>query len=141
MGKYTTREVRKPLKDPNRAPHAVWRGIGCLMLLIIPIVSIALGYETIQLGLEKGWPIPYQLLGRPVMPDWVYQVRVLNLLTQPIRTTPHFYAYAVTSVVYMILIGGVISMFYAFFYQMVGPARYGPFDAPPPKIKTREYKR
>jgi len=141
MGKYSARVSRRPLKEINQGPHAIWRGIGCLMILLIPILSIALGYETIQFGIEKEWPIPYQLLGRPAMPEWVYDVSLLRQLTAPIRSTYHFYGYTVASFLYMMIIGGIISVIYAAVYRLMGPPRYGPFDAPPPKIKTKRYTR
>jgi len=141
MGKHTSMVRRKPLKEADRGPHAIWRGIGCLMILLIPILSIALGYETVQYGIKAEWPIPYQLLGTPKLPDMFYDVRILRQLSLPVRRTEHFFAYATFSIGYMVVIGGLISVVYAFIYRMVGPARYGPFDAPPPKIKTKKYTR
>lgn len=141
MGKYTARQSRQPISEVDKSPHAVWRGIGCLMMILIPILSIALGYETINFGIGKKWTIPYQLLGSPSMPDLIYDVRILRQLTFPIRQIENFYGYALASVIYMIIIGGIISVIYAAVYRAVGPSRYGPFDAPPPKIKTTRYKR
>lgn len=141
MGKHTSKVRQKALPDTNRAPHAVWRGIGCLMIMLIPILSIALAYETVQYGLKAEWPIPYKLLGNPRLPDIFYDVRILSQLSLPVRRIEHFYAYAAFSILYMVVIGGFISMLYAFVYRMVGPSRYGPFDAPPPKIKTKRYTR
>jgi hypothetical protein len=141
MGKHTSMARRKPLKEVNKAPHAIWRGIGCLMILLIPILSIALAYETVQYGLEAEWPIPHALLGNPRLPSIFYDVRILSQLSLPVRQIEHFYAYLAFSTLYMVVIGGFISVIYAFVYQMVGPARYGPFDAPPPKIKTKRYTR
>ena len=141
MGKHTSVSSRKPLKEIDRTPHAVWRGIGCLMILLMPIISMALAYETINYGLEKKWPIPHQLLGFPKMPQIFYDVPVLRQLTYPIRQIDDFYAYALATLVYMMVVGGVISVLYALVYSVIGPPRYGPFDAPPPKIKTKRYTR
>jgi hypothetical protein len=141
MGKYSARENRRPVAELERKPHPIWRGIGCLMIILVPILSIALGYETIRYGFEHDWPIPYQLLGWPTMPDWAYKVTIIRQITAPVRETQHFYAYATASLLYMIIIGGVISVVYAAVFQMMGPPRYGPFDAPPPKIKTKRYTR
>jgi hypothetical protein len=130
--------VQKPLPE---GPHVIWRGIGCLMMIIIPVISIAAAYETINYGLDNGWAIPYQLLGKPQMPSIVYKSSGLLTILGPIMNTPHFYAYAALSVIFMIMLGGVISVIYAFVYRSVGPSRYGPLDAPPPKIKTKKYTR
>jgi hypothetical protein len=111
------------------------------MMMLIPILCIALAYETVQYGLEAEWPIPYTLLGNPRLPDIFYDVRILSQLSLPVRRIEHFYAYAAFSTLYTVVIGGFISVLYAFVYRMVGPSRYGPFDAPPPKIKTKRYTR
>ena len=141
MGKYSARETRQPLKDKDRGPHAVWRGIGCLMILLIPILSIALGVVTIDIMIAREWSIPYPLVSKPAMPDFVFKLSILRLITAPIRQIDHFYGYAAAGLTYMIAIGGLMSFVYALVYRAVGPARYGPFDAPPPKIKTKRYTR
>lgn len=140
MGKYRSSAVKRGA-DKKREPHYAWRGIGCLMLLIVPVISVAAGFETINYGLKHGWPIPFQLLGMPVLPDFFYKSTGLMILLTPIVRTPHFYAYAVTSLMYMVLLGGIMSVVYAFAYRMATPSRYGPLDAPPPNIKVKRYKR
>lgn len=140
MGKYTS-SARKRVTPKSERPHVIWRGIGCLMMLIIPIISIAAGYETVRYGLEHNWAIPYQLLGYPAMPDIVYRSSGLLFLLGPVMNTNHFLAYAAFSLAYMILIGGVISFVYAFTYRLIGPPRHGPLDVPAPKIKVKKYKR
>ncbi len=140
MGKYQS-SVHKRIKPKPQGPHVIWRGIGCLMLLIVPMISIAAGIETIRYGLENDWTIPYQLLGRPSLPDLFYQSSGLMTIFSPILGIQHFYAYAVTSIGYMVLIGGITSVAYAAAYRMVGPPRYGPLDMPPPNIKTKKYTR
>jgi hypothetical protein len=140
MGKYRTssRIVQKPKPE---SPHVIWRGIGCLLMLIIPAVSIAAAVETINYGLEHGWAIPYQLLGFVKLPDLFYKSDGVLFIFGPILRTQNFYAYAATSLIYMMVIGGIISFGYALIYRMIGPSRYGPTDAPPPKIKTKKYTR
>lgn len=140
MGKYRTNSkvIQKPKSD---GPHAIWRGIGCMMILIIPAISIAAGVQTVSYGLANKWQIPYQLLGTPKLPDFFYKSTGLMTIFGPIASIQNFYANAVMSIIYMAVIGGVISMIYAFTYQAVGPSRYGPTDAPPPKIKTKKYTR
>ncbi len=141
MGKYSS-QVRKPsFREKDRSPHAVWRGIGCLMMLLIPILSIALGYETVKYGLEHEWPIPYQLLGTPILPDLFYKFYILRLIFLPITGIENLYAYSAFAIGYTIVIGGIISVIYAVVYRLVGPPRYGPFDEPPPKIKVKRYTR
>ena len=139
MGKYTSREKRTV--EVDKGPHAVWRGIGCLMLIIIPVMSIAAAYEVVQYGVANNWPIPYQLLGFPDIPDFIRKVDILWALARPIAGIEHFNAYVVVSVTFMAVIGGISSVLYAIVYRIVGTARYGPYDVPPAKVKTKKYTR
>jgi hypothetical protein len=140
MGKYQS-SSRKKVKERNHEVHVAWRGIGCLMMLVIPIMAIALGYETINYGLENDWVIPFQLLGFPRYPEWFYLSNGLMQLLSPFTATKHFYAYATASILYMILLSGVMSVIYAYVYRVVAPPRYGPLDVERPNIKTKKYKR
>lgn len=140
MGKYKSSAVMKN-REKSKDVHVAWRGIGCLMMLVIPVISIAAGVETINYGLDNGWVIPFQLLGFPRYPDWFYASTGLMQILSPITNTRHFYAYAITSILFMILLAGVMSVFYAFVYRFVGPPRYGPLDVERPNIKTKKYKR
>jgi hypothetical protein len=140
MGKYQS-SVRKATKERGREVHVAWRGIGCLMMLVIPIISAAAAYETINYGLENGWAVPYQLLGFPRYPDWFYASNGLMQILSPITNTRHFYAYAATTFLYMVLLAGIMAVIYAFAYRVVGPPRYGPLDVERPNIKTKNYKR
>ena len=140
MGKYQS-SVRKPMRERNREVHVAWRGIGCLMLIVMPVISIAAAVETINYGLDNGWTIPYQLLGFPRYPDLFYQSNGLMQILSPITNTRHFYAYAATTLLYMLILGGIMAVIYAFAYRVVGPPRYGPLDVERPNIKTKKYKR
>jgi drug/metabolite transporter (DMT)-like permease len=139
MGKY--RASTRNVKERSREVHVAWRGIGCLMMLVIPVISIAAAIVLIDYGLDNGWPIPYQLLGYVSYPSWFYTSSGLIQILSPISSINHFYAYAVTSILIMILLAGVMSVIYAFTYRLIGPARYGPLDVPPPNFKIKKYKR
>ena len=140
MGKYrSSSRVRTAPKTDG--PHAIWRGIGCFMMLIIPAISIALGVEVVNYGVEHNWPIPYQLLGNARLPDVFYKSSGLMTIFGPITSIKNIYAMIAASIIFMVFLGGIISMIYAFIYRFTGPSRYGPTDAPPPNIKTKKYTR
>lgn len=136
MGKYTSYTRKDPPKRSGQ-PHEIWRGLGCLMMVIIPVISAAAGSITVDfiLGLNPRF-FPHQLLGRPQLPDLFYKSDNLMKLLKPLTEIKNLYAIVIVSIVYMILISGVISVIYAAVYSAVGPSRYGPTDAPPPKIKV-----
>ena len=141
MGRNTDYSQGQSSRSKSKTPHDVWRGIGCLMILIIPAISIAAGYETVKFAIDNKWPIPYQILGAARLPDIFYSTPGLRTIFNPISSIPNLYANALASILFIILIGGLISVIYAAVYRMVGPDRYGPTDAPPPKIKVTKKSR
>lgn len=139
MSKYGN--VRKKEVVKTNQPHYAWRGIGCIMMIIIPVISYAAGVETIKYAISKRMAVPYELLGYPRFPDLFYQSSGMMTILGPIARTQHFYAYLLTAVFYTIVLGAIVSMIYAFIYRMTRPSQYGPLDAPPPKVKVKPYKR
>ncbi|MCZ2127177.1 MAG: hypothetical protein LC099_05305 [Anaerolineales bacterium] len=137
MSKYDRRE---PLKKKS-GPHFIWRGLGCLMMIIIPVMSVAIGYELVNFLLANKYYVPRDLLGTPQFPDIFYKSSGMMIILKPIIAIKHFYAYALFSIILMVVLGSVISLIYSYIYRVVGPARYGPLDAPPPKVKVKQYKR
>jgi len=111
------------------------------MMLIIPVISIAAGVELIKYGVDQRWPFPYQLMGTPRLPEFFFKSSGLITIFGPLTTIQNFYAIAAASILIMILLSGIISVIYGVVYSMTGPSRYGPTDAPPPKIKTKKYTR
>ncbi len=141
MGKYSSLSQMRPPKPAPKGPHPLWRGIGCLMILLVPAISISSAYLTIEYAIANKWPVPYQLMGSARLPEIFYSTPGLSTIFSPLSDIPNFYANALLSIIYMILIGGVISVIYAAVYGMVGPSRYGPMDAPPTGVKVKKYKR
>jgi hypothetical protein len=139
MGKYST--VRKKEIPKSTGPHYAWRGIGCLMMILVPAISFAAGVETIKIGLEQGWPIPYELLGTPQLPAVFYQSTGLMTIFGPMLKIQNFYAYAVTGLLYTVFLGGIISIVYTLMYRIVAPVKRNPLDVERPNIKVKQYKR
>jgi hypothetical protein len=137
MGRHTGSSTQSGSSISQRKqPHEIWRGIGCVMMVVIPAVSIAAASATVKWILANGIKIiPIALLGNPRMPDIAYKLSGLRTILTPLTEIKNFYAIAVISIMYMIVISGVISVIYAATYNMVGPSRYGPTDVPPLKVK------
>jgi hypothetical protein len=140
MAKYIKYQRPVPPK-PSDAVHPIWRGIGCLMILIVPILSYALTIILVQTGLENRWPIPRQLLGRVRFPDWVWNVPVLEDIARFIHSINNLYAILLFFVLILALLSVIFSLLYSIIYSAVAPPPYTPVDAPPPRRKTRPYKR
>ncbi len=141
MGRYDYSERRRAAAK-KKGPHPIWQGIGCLVIIILPIISYALADATIEAGVKARWAfLPYELLGAPRFPDIVWKYWQIARLFSPITQIDNLYANLVLTGIYTLIFGGLASLVYAIVYRYIGPPRYGPQDIPPPKIKTKPYKR
>ena len=140
MTKYTVASQRRAVRQQQATP-AIWRGIGCLLILAVPLISFILAAATVQFGMDHQWPLPYQLIGYPVMPNLLWKVPGFVPVLTFIQAQNNLYAVLTLTVVYVVALGTLISLIYAIIYRLVGPSRYGPLDVPPPSIKVKRYKR
>jgi quinol-cytochrome oxidoreductase complex cytochrome b subunit len=107
-------------EDPDvrrKQIHPIWRGIGWILMIVVPVLSYLGAIEVLKANSTKNWfPIPTDILS-PWGSDPLIFVKLLIAL-------------AITIVAFTIifLIGAIIN-------SLVGPSRYGPKDAPP---MTRE---
>lgn len=140
MSKYSS--DHRVLQEAPKGPHPIWNTIGCLMIIIVPILSFFAALVTTEAGVNGGWPIPVEFLGYPHLPDFLFSVPALNFIFIPLANIQNLYAYIIFTLLYIVLLGGIISFFYAVVYRFTGPSKYGPLDAPPVRgVKHKRYKR
>lgn len=140
MTKYTLASRRRSTVRHDQT-HAIWRGIGCVLVVIIPLMSWLLAALTVQAAVAGHWPMPYQLMGNPRMPDLLWKVPGLGSILAFLERQPNLFAIMAITVVYVVVAGAIMSVAYAILYRFVGPPRYGPLDAPPPKVNVGRYRR
>jgi hypothetical protein len=142
MGKSSsTTQMKSSIRKSNE-PHGIWRGIGCLMMIIIPAISIAAAVQTVALILANHLTIiPPSLLGYPQLPALFQKSSGLMIIFGGLTKMQNLYAQIAFSLMYMLIISGLISLAYAIIYSVVGPSRYGPTDAPPEKIRITKKSR
>lgn len=138
MGRYKKTMREAPIGP--RKPRPLWRGIGCLLIVIVPVLSYAAAVVTMPFFLQRGL-VPRTLLVTPQLPDWLWVLPVLARMLQFLFVRYAIYANLLLTFLYLLVIGGSFSLLYAAMYRIVGPSRFGPLDAPPPKIKVKKYKR
>ena len=143
MGKYSF--ANRQTSRPRREVHPVMRGIGCIMIIIVPLLAYGSSVLLVNYGASKGWPIQPNWLGAPTFHPLLWR---LSLTSRPIEIVLNFlqaqnnlvanlvFAFAIT-----VVIGGLMSMIYGYIYTIFGPPRYGPTDAPPERIKVKKYTR
>lgn len=139
MGKYGTR-IKKPTMPDRNTVNPYMRGIGCLLMLVVPVFAYAAG--DILAGQGIGYQIiPREWYGAMQFPPIVTALPGLNWIAVRLASVPHLPATLTIAVVVTILVGGVISVIFGWLYSLLAPSRYGPTDVPPPRVKTKKYKR
>jgi len=139
MGRYST-TMREATTKP-KGLHPVWRGIGCMTIILIPVLSYAAASVTLPM-LEARGLIPYGLRATSELPDWLWDINpTLAGGIQGLLRNPDFYPMAILTLLYMMIMGSLFSIVYSLLYRMVSPKRYGPTDAPPIRVKTKRYRR
>ena len=138
MGKYQSGVKRKEIQ--RTGPQPIWRGIGCLLIILVPIISYAAADLSMPFFMERNL-VPRELLFTPQTPDWLRIVPGIAQMYQFLFGRYAILATLLLTVVYLIFLGGILTVLYGYLYQLSAPSRYGPMDAPPPNIKVKKYKR
>jgi hypothetical protein len=117
------------------------RGIGCIMIVVVPILAYGVSLLLVDYGINNGWPLPPSWLQPATLPPLLVRLEGMARLQSFLNTQPRLIAHLVFTVAISVVIGGVMSVSYGYIYQIFGPPRYGPTDAPPPRVKAKRYKR
>ncbi len=137
--KYNKYERKRP--EARYKIDPAWTGIGCLMILIVPIMSWAASVELIKLAREQNWPILAGLSGYVRLPDIFYGLPYISMGANYISSIPDFPALALFFILILLVLSGILSFVYAMIYRMIGPPRYTSLDAPAPRVKVKKYTR
>jgi hypothetical protein len=140
MGKYTS-YARQKAKPRIVTVHPVMRGIGCLMMVIVPILSYGLAVLLVNYGRSRGWPIPQSWFGHPTIHPLLLRLQGLRPVWDFLVQQNNLIANVIFAVAIMVVIGGIMSIIYGYMYTLFGPPQYGPSDVPPLRIKVKRYKR
>lgn len=141
MGKYTTHSRREPPRRRNVDVHPVMRGIGCIMVVLVPILAYGAAILLVNYAIQQRWPLPPDWLGRVTIHPLLLQLRNLNPLWNLLLQQNNLIANLVFALAITIVVGGIMSILYGYLYSIFGPPRYGPQDAPPMRVKVKRYKR
>ncbi|OGO12551.1 MAG: hypothetical protein A2Y53_09000 [Chloroflexi bacterium RBG_16_47_49] len=124
--KYRREQEVRPWKI-----NPIWRGIGCVLILLIPIMSWFAATLVLQSDQQI---IRSASLMKPI------SIRYIGILEVD-QVIGAFNRYTVThnlligqfyfTLILMVMGFGILSVMYAIMYRVAGPPRYGPFDVPP----------
>jgi len=132
MGKYDKASYRTPPPQRPWKVHPIWRGIGCLWLLISPVLAYAVASLLVDYDMKTGF--------FPISADLTRQVIIPLARFFPINNlvVSHMYANLMLTALLLLVGFGVVMVIYAMIYSLMGPKRLGPLDAPPIRRKTRK---
>lgn len=129
MGKYGKLSRQVPPPQRPWSVHPIWRGIGCLMVIIGPFVAIAAAHLVLNTNQEQGWfPIPPEFSSPFTLPGINY-------------TVDHFFGDLLLAGVFLLIGFAVMMIVYSIIYSIMGPPRYGPLDAPPTQGRGKYLRR
>ena len=141
MGRYTSYQREKPKAKRNQV-HPVMRGIGCILLVLVPIIAYGTAVYVVDYGVSKGWPIPFSWLGMVSIPPLLLKLAGLSVVWNFLQAQNNLTANLVFALIITIVIFGILSILYGFMYRLFGPPEYGPPDEPPIRgRKVKRYKR
>lgn len=125
MAKYQKYNPRDRAAPRPWKIHPIWRGIGCLMMIIIPIMAWAGATLLVEENSQRGWlPMPAQLAQTVTLPG--------------LGAIPFFYANLIVTAALALVGFGLLTVIYSLIFSTLGPPRYGPLDAPPEPRRPRK---
>lgn len=140
MGKYSTLSKPQP-KPRNKSVHPVMRGIGCILMIVVPILAYGISILLVGYGGSHGWPIPANFYGPPSIPAALWKSPGLQPILLFLQEQQNLEANLVFTVAITAVIGGIMSIVYGYIYTLFGPPKYGPQDSPPVRKKVKRYTR
>jgi hypothetical protein len=129
MGRFNQYEQNSKNTSQSKKVHPIWQGIGCLMLIAIPILSYAGADLLVRENMTRQWlPAPRELMQTVTIP-------VVGI------TVAHLFANLLIAFLLALCGFTLLTMLYAALYSAVGPSRYGPLDAHPDEFRERKRRR
>ena len=130
----------QPGVTAKKGMNPIWRGIGCILIVVVPLITFGLTLIVAPLVATTGY-VPNEIMGHVTFPDWVGKAPILSGIAAYIGSINNFWLDVIVFIVILLLLTGISSLIYVTVLQFMGPARYGEKDAPPSKYKARAYKR
>jgi hypothetical protein len=140
MGKYSSYSRPQPKPRP-RGVHPVMRGIGCILIVLVPFLAYGASILLVGYATARGWPIPPEWYGPPTLHPLLWEVQGLQGILLYLQAQNNLEAHLIFTAIITFVVGSIMSMIYGFIYSAFGPPKYGPQDAPPIRKKVKPYKR
>lgn len=118
MTKHSMFRTEFPPKPSKLPMHPVWRGIGLILMVILPVGS----YLLASMLIENKERFPWVIIPSDI---------ILNSYpTDPLILVRIFYA-----LIILLILAAILAFFTFLISSLFGPDRYDPYDVPPDRIK------
>jgi len=124
-------------KPKDKSPHPIWRGIGCILVVVILMMSYATADLLIQENFHQGWVVLPPYLNLPLS---IPSVSIPSVGTTPAINISYFFANLTVTLVLALMLFTIISIIYSIFYRASGGGRPGPMDAAQIKRRGKQRK-
>jgi hypothetical protein len=114
MGKYNEFVRVNPEQEKRKRPiHPVWRGIGFILVIVVPYFAYMAALRIFDLNRTQRWfPIPGDILT-----TW--------------GSDPYIFVKLLIALVIVVAISAALMFLVFVGNALFGPPRYGPLDSPP----------
>jgi hypothetical protein len=130
----------RPKTQEKKRMSPIWRGIGCLLIIVFPLLSFLI-MRMISPSVIATGLVPHQLLGRIYFPAWVFKLAFSASIASFIHSLENPLLNLILFFVVLLFLSGITSFIYVLIYKVIGPPRYTELDAPPSKHKPMVYRR
>jgi hypothetical protein len=111
------------------------------MFVLVPILAYGIARVLVPYTVQWGLPIPPEWFGTPniqfATPNIPFVVEFVDL----VRNEQNLTVNLVFAAIITVLLYGFITIAYGYLYSVAAPSKYGPMDVPPPRVKTKKYRR
>lgn len=132
---YSSQQYKKDQQARPWKINPAWRGIGCVLFLLIPIMSWVGATMVLQSNLRL--PLPNEL-ARPVVIPYIHVTeldKIIRSVNQFFAASGFVFGQLFFTIILMVVGFGLMAFIYSLLYKIAGPPRYGPFDVPPSSVK------
>jgi hypothetical protein len=135
MGRYTT--IQKP-EEKHDEILPVWRGVGFVMMVLLPIMAYAGSRLLLQQNDAKGWfEIPKEIIISCPGPNLVDFAPVSFISVHIPCPAPTLLAIILLTLAIWVVLFTIFQLITFIVFRLFGAPRYGPTDAPPITRKIR----
>jgi hypothetical protein len=122
MGKYRPSYILHNFPPRPWAVHPVWRGIGCIFMVLLPIMAYTVAVILVRENFIQQWvSIPRELTISIFIPN-IGRIYLLDILL---------------AIVLLVVGMALFTIVYSAIYRLFGPSRYTAVDAPPERYRRR----